>query len=562
MSTSLTPSTVVAGLDGELPIYDPNARWCWWSMSEIYLGNMPASKKYVPKVKDYIMDPDSYSVFIVDHLDPITLIPTLREVRPANMSYTFTQTDVLFGTISDTVDTFRCYVDKSVMPYTLSVDRRLHVTGTRTEYCKLFVGSDLAGTGKVVSQVYDSGGRLIGENIKLELVALDSHTNYSIKTVPTCHTTYDLMNGEIVTAVLYDTQGNVVSKRQLMVENTTFIRSADASRKYVSHIGLESPFLSNTDDHQIDYPINVPIHALNMMGVVYYSDGSTLKLPVDGGKFSMSGLDQYISSIVGQQSELVLTYSLAPEEVAYNGNATNGKFITEPYRLSTVNPNYSYTVKLYCYPVWISPDLGYNLQWFLCNLDRNMVRDVTQYVSFSTNTGAFEPTKYGVVQKKSVSLSLKDVSAAFKPFIHTQVVDITLFGQPTMPDTPWTISHEASFTRPSYGDRLVAKKISSIGNNTVLNLKSERVTQEDWIRDVYINTYPIIDKSKETRPIPPSHMVIAYATTEVEVPISDWDKDISIGYAIPDLKTVFIKFIKKTARGDLQLSVAAMTVKP
>jgi hypothetical protein len=191
-----------------------------------------------------------------------------------------------------------------------------------------------------------------------------------------------------------------------------------------------------------------------------------------------------------------------------------------------------------------------------------MVRDVTQYVSFSTNTGAFEPTKYGVVQKKSVSLSLKDVSAAFKPFIHTQVVDITLFGQPTMPDTPWTISHEASFTRPSYGDRLVAKKISSIGNNTVLNLKSERVTQEDWIRDVYINTYPIIDKSKETRPIPPSHMVIAYATTEVEVPISDWDKDISIGYAIPDLKTVFIKFIKKTARGDLQLSVAAMTVKP
>jgi hypothetical protein len=210
-----------------------------------------------------------------------------------------------------------------VTPHVLAVDIRLKVAGTMASYAKIFKGSDLTESGNVISRVYDSNGNFISENIPLELVAIDSHNNYSIKTIKVCHTNEHLLDGEIVTAVIYGDNGHVVSKRQLLVENTSFIRSVDASAKYISHISVESAFISPTFDHIIEFPLNIPLNALNLMGVVHYSDGSTLKLPVDGSKFRMFGLEQYVSSIVGQTVDLVLSYALAPNEIAYTGVSTD-----------------------------------------------------------------------------------------------------------------------------------------------------------------------------------------------------------------------------------------------
>jgi hypothetical protein len=232
------------------------------------------------------------------------------------------------------------------------------------------------------------------------------------------------MDGEIVTAVVYSDTGHVVSKRQLLVENTSFIRSLNVSQKYVSHISLECPFLSQSVDNTIEFPLNVPLNALNMMGVVHYSDGSTLKLPVNGSKFTMHGVDQYVSSIVGQRVDLVLSYALSDNEVAYANTNVNGRYVTEAYFLLTTNPNNSYSIKLFGYPYFIDENNGYQMRWWLFNLDRNISFEVTPFVRFSENTGPYDPKGYGYLQRKSVSLNLRDVSAAFKPFIHTQLVDI------------------------------------------------------------------------------------------------------------------------------------------
>lgn len=546
------------GTDGIVPVYNPEGRWCYWSISELWTGETGANR-FVPKVFDYVIDPETFTTWIVDHLDPITLIPTLRIIRPANMSFSFSETDVLFGVGPGTQsDTYRVYIDQSVTPHVLAVDNRLRIAGSMASYVKIFKGSDLSETGNVVSKVYDSNGNYISQAVPLELVAIDNHVNYSIKTVKVCHTTEELTDGEIVTAVVYSDTGHVVSKRQLLVENTSFIRSLNVSQKYVSHISLECPFLSQSLENTIEFPLNVPLNALNMMGVVHYSDGSTLRLPVNGSKFTMHGVDQYVSSIVGQRVDLVLSYALSDNEVAYANTNVSGRYVTEAYFLLTTNPNNSYSVKLFGYPYFIDENNGYQMRWWLFNLDRNISFEVTPFVRFSENTGPYDPKGYGYLQRKSVSLNLRDVSAAFKPFIHTQLVDIVLNGPPTSDNNPWSVSHESISTRSPFGTGLYAKRI---GNNLV-NISSGFTDFLQWKDHFYKQTYPLVNNRTELVPPNPSHFVINYEGIDTEYEIDDWNLDLNVSSAVLIYKTVSIKFIKRTSTGDIQLSIAATVIKP
>jgi hypothetical protein len=547
----------VVGTDGVVPIYNPEARWCWWALSEIYTG-AEGQNKYVPKVNDYVNDTTSYTAYRVDHLDPVTLIPTLTRVNPANMDLTFNETDVLFGVGPGTpAETYRVYLDRRTTPYTLSVDAMLYVRGSMCSYAKIFRGSDLSGQGQVVSKVYDSSGNFVSENVPLELVTIDSHTNYATKVVAACNCTDALVDGEICTVVFYSDIGIVVSKRQLMVENTGFIRSTDASKKYISHISLDCPFMSPTDDKQIDFPLNIPLNALNLMGTVHYSDGSTFTTAVDGTKFRVFGLDQFVSSIIGQNVNLVFAYSLAPNEVSYANNTVFNNMITEPYQLKVVNPQNSYTVKIFGYPKWINAATGYMMEWWLLNLERNVFFNVTPFVHFAENTGPYDPKLYGVLQRKSISLNLREVSGSFKPFIHTQLVDIVLNGPPSAGTTPWTISLESLATQPNYGAGIFAQ----IQNSTMVNLSSNFTSFDSWLENVYLHTFPLLEGLPNETPLDPTHFVVTFNGTSTEYPISDWQSNINISNTpIPVNSTIAVRFIRRTVTGDLQLAVAGMIV--
>lgn len=549
----------VIGTDNISPVHDPDGLWKIWSINEIWTGGV-GEKKYVPKVGDYVIDPELYQMYIVESLDNITLIPTLREIRPANMSYSLSESDILFGVGPGTqADTYRVYLDQSVTPHVLAVDIRLKIAGTMASYAKLFKGSDVSNSGHVISKVYDSMGNFISENIPLELVAIDSHNNYSIKTISVCHCLEDLVDGELVTAVIYNDQGHVVSKRQLLIENTAFIRSINVSQKYVSHISIESAFLSPTEINTIRFPLNIPLNALNVIGIVHYSDGSSLRLPVDGNKFRLFGLEQFISSIVGQQIELVLSYALSSNEVAYTGVSADGHYVNEPYHLVTINPNNSYTVKLFGYPVWVSEADGYVMRWWLFNLDRNVFFDVTPYVQFSTQTGAFNPKGYGYLQRKAVNINLRDISAAFQSFVHVQLVDIVLQSPPdnSIGQTAWTVSHESMDTRPSYGNGLYARRISA---NTV-NISSGLDTEADWLEKMYLQTYPLLDRTAELSVPNPTHFIVTVNGQENEFAIGQWNSNLLLSLDPVQFATVSVRFIRRTSSGDLQLSMAALITK-
>lgn len=543
----------VMGSDGNAPQYSPDGRWTTWNLSEIYTG-AEGYKKYVPKVGDWVLDTESYQYYVVTYVDPLTLISVMAATNGNQAS---DNSDLLVG---PSADSYRVYLDTSVVPYILAVDTRLKVAGSMSQYAKIFRGGDTSADGKVVSFLFDSQGTLLTDQIPLELAAIDSHDNHSIKVVGVCHTNEKMKDGERVTIVIYNDQGHVVSKRALIVENTSFIRHISAGTKYISHISLDSPFLSQSNANVLEYPINVPIQAFNMYGTVHYSDGSEMRLAIDGTKFRIYGLETFVSTVVGQEIKLALTYVLDSTETAYGAVSADGKYITAPYSLVTTMQDGAYTVKIYGYPVWLNDSQQYTMRWFMMDLNRDILFDVTPYIYYNQNSDVFNPTGYNQVQNLSIRLNLKDVSAGLKSYIHTQTLAVVLKNPGDSTDTRWLVGFEANQT-PFYGNNLFANVAMINQNLWRVNVKNSRTSQTQWLEDVYYATKPLLDKKKEITAPTPTHMVFVYGNSRTEYPISDWDQDLQVNGELNITGTLQIEFIKRTTTGDLRLAIAGLPIK-
>jgi hypothetical protein len=564
MATSLAPIAYVVGIDNVSPVYNPSSRWQVWNMNELYLG-VTGEGKYIPKVGDEVHEVigDAITRFVVVSIHPETLVPSFHQENNNLVTSPFTDDDLLMGVGPGTQsDTYRVYLDRSVAPYRLAVDARLKVGGSMCASCKLFKGANVFNDGIVISGVYNPNGQLISENVPLELVAFETLTNHAIKVVSPCHTTADLVNGELVTAVFYDTLGFVVSKRQLLVENTAFIRSTDANRRYVVGITLETPFLSAVGSRVIQYPLNVPLNALNLVGLVNYNDGSFTRLAVDGTRFSVAGLDAYASTIVGQKSKLVLKYALGANEVAYGAYVGSETHISEVYDIVTTNVNGSYAVQLYAYPVWVDAVSGYRLEWFLYNLDRNVSYNVTPQVRINPARGVYDAKAYGAKQTLSVSVNLKDVNGTYKSFVHVQYVDILLnkpgSERPNLDNIPnWNVSVVSGQTLP-YGAGVYATYFRLTANLWKVKLDANTTDQAMWLEKVYLPTAALFDTYRETRAPTPTHFSLTASGITSEYALSDWNTELTLNQSLVDNSTVYLKFFQRTPDTDLQLSIAGM----
>lgn len=550
------------GTDGIAPIIDNSGRWCWWGIDDIYVGTI-GDQRYVPKVLDYVMDPATFTVYKVVSIDPTTLRSTLTEISINTVNTTLSQQDILFGVGSGTsADTYRAYIDKTTLPYTLAVDARLKISGSASSYCKIFKGTDTSNGGTVVSAMYDSAGNFLTNNVILNLAAIDNTTNTSIRSVGVCNTVISLNDGEVITVVIYNSTGQVISKRQLLVEVSSFIRAINASTKYVSHIGLKCAFLSATVDRLIEFPMNIPVASLDLMGVVYYSDGTSVTLPVDGSKFKVLGLDQYVSTILGQKIDLVLSYSLSATEQAYGAVSADGKFMSSVYNLVTTAVQGSYSVKLFGYPTWINAISGYTMKWFLYNLDRNLVFDATPYVSFNPSGGPFNPIGYGLLQRLSVSVNLHNVSTTFNSYVHTQSIDIYLKQQADNVSTLWNVGLDSGVTNTLFGEGLYATALHTVQDTYTVNLGSGIATYAEWYQRMVTNTYPLFNSATEVAAPIPDFFAIVFNGTRNEFPIINWNLPVSItNGSIAANSTLFIEFFKRTPTNDIQVSVAGMPIR-
>lgn len=550
----------VLGTDGVAPVFNPDEVWKMWSINDVWQGiDNVGSNRYVPKLKDYVVNPDTFETWIVDALDPVTLKPTLRQIRPYGMAFDLSTDDVLFGVgPGPDSETYRAYLNDSVFPHTLCIDQRLKIHGTMSSYAKVFLGSNTSESGEVISKIYDASGNFISENVPLELVALTNiATNHSVKSVRRFNVTKKIPNNERITVVIYADDGHVVSRRQLLIENTDTIQDLNQANKYITDISAECIWLSRTNTDTIEYPLNIPMDALNMVGVVHYSDGTSLKLPVDGGKFSMLGLEGRLSSIVGQPHDLVLRYMMSEGELAFASTGVNGRYITKPFKIVTVNPNNSIAVKLFGYPFWEGEGFGYRMRFWLLNVARNVKFEVTPYVRFSENTGAYDPKLYGYLQRKSVSINLRDVSGAFIPFNHTQLIDIVLNNPPTNETAPdWIVATEGGDNYPRFGNGVYGTRVGHL-----VNFKGDYTDLAEWLNAYYWRTEPLVNILTENDAPTPTHFSVAYGDRVTEWAMSQWDQNLNITETLITPSTAVIRFFKRTSQGDQHLSFAAVPIK-
>jgi len=561
MSNPVLPATVIV---------DPNRGYREWHISEIYSPENPSSEgQYVPNVNDAVRDwtQGILQVIAVDYTTGISTLKKWNEpVDPGNVN----DEDILLGAGPGTQsESYRCYLDQSVMPHSLSCDARLHFYGTAVTSIKIFHGTDISDNGEIISQFYDSAGNLLGENIPVEPVAMfeegvvipgnaAASWNQAVKAPKVGHTTRKMFDHEVVTVVAYNDAGQAVSQAKLIVKNTAFVRQTDKSLKYVKSISIESPFLLASDPHTIEYPINMPVDNLGLMGVVTYSDGTQHRIPVDGTKFSMAGLRNYVATIQGQTVDLMLTYQLSEGESAYlDTPAPNGR-ISVAYHARTKESDGAYSVKLFAYPQWQDLLTGYRMEYYLYNLDRQQVYRITNLVTNATNSAPFDPLLYGVKQRINVGVNMDEVDPLFDDWRHTQPFEVTLLrpGNQNTGDN-WTIGFTAGQT-PAYG--LGVKAVSTFINvgNSKLDISCGAETLEDWLDLVYYPTQPLYDARSEVGPLVPNFMVVVSGNHRVEVPISSWNQEITVEAAPGEGKLVFLEFIRKTATDDLQLAVAGL----
>lgn len=558
----MTTSTngVVGTSDQVTPIYNPEARFQVFKKSEIFYGDI-GENRYVPNVGDLVIDMDLGGLqYEVISVDSATLIPVLKELKVIVSDGEITDNDLLLGVGPGTqADTYRIYIDTSVTPFAVAVDERLTVCGSMAKTAKIFKGADLSNEGNVISHIYDATGNILSNAIPLEVVR-DLSGNITVKTVPVCYTTTSIADGEVLTVVIYSDDGHVVSKRQLLAENSSFIRSASTGVKYVTDISLECPFLSTTDSTRINLPINVLLSGLNMMGVVHYSDGSTRRLPVDGTKFNLLGMSSYLDTVVNNTIPVILNYTLDADEIAYSNNAVNDyRFFTKNYKIVTMQQDGAYSVKLYAYPVWQDAVNGYRLRWWLYNVDRSVTYEVTSLISYQVNTPAFNPILYGTQQQLSVAVNLSDVNPAYKNYRHAQVASIVLWGPGTQRTTNWTIAF-ATGQNPVYGENNYASLTFINYNLYTLNLSMGLTDRAQWLDRLYSRTEPLIDQYTEQTPPTPTHFRLRFGNFDQYFSIDNWNQDISIGNGLNNNDTLFIEFIYRTPNNDLQLSIAGVPI--
>lgn len=548
----MTDAIGVVGNDGFTPVYNKDGTWKIWGIHEIYRGQ-EGKGKYIPKVNDYVVEPETGVMYIVTDLHNLTYVP---ELTPVNIKQDLSR-DYL---TSSTNDNYRVYYDKSMDPYTLAVDGFMRIYHNTASFARIYRGTDIDPT-KIISRRYDNNGNFVSHDIPLVMVAYSTHDNYAVKSIPTCSCDIDLVTGESCSVVIFDSNGKVVTKVKCIVEETTYVAQAYAEQKYITQIFLKSVFVSETQTSDIYYPVNLPITSFNPIGVVQYNDGSQVEFPIDGDKFRLYGLDQFVSTIIGHKVPMVLSYRLDSNEAALANVNSDGFFVTRPYNLIVSNPNRSYNVKMFVYPVWVDPLNGYKYKVFLMNLDRNILYDITNIVGITSQSPSFNPLGYGIMQRLTFMVDLAKVSGAYSSFLHIQTVDILLRGQATDTTliTPWEVGNQVPTNVPYYGAELKAVRNGTVQQKVYIG--NNCTTVDQFINKLYKPTQPLFNPLTETEPPTPTHIEICYLDKSVFTTVANYNQEVVFDIPVKQLDNVEIVFYKETVTGYLKLSIASLLVR-
>lgn len=543
------------------PIKSPGERFRQWNMTEIYTGPN-GTGRYVPNVDDLGLSWKDLSFYRCVSVDYTTGYSNWQRVNLNNNTGVDETVDVITGVGSGyTFESFRVWINTKKLPYSMHFDARLYLYGTKASYIKVFEGNDISGNGRVISAMYNASGVMTSENIPLELVKYNGDVNnMAVKTPVNAYCSTTVNDGEILTAVVYGHDGSILSACRLIAANSDAVRSLEVSAKYVTNIELLSPYLSSNKADTLEYPLNMLVQSDSLRGRVRYSDGTYKEYPVDGVKFSLMGINGYIASEVGQEFPLILKYTLSAGEYAYGvSEPVPERSMTRQYKLETIKSDDEYSVKLFVVPEWLN-SAKWGLRYYLYNLERDAVHDVTDLVELGSESKAFNGGNYDSVQEMTIAFNMLNLGTSYNYYRQVQTFRVQLHRPAT--DTTATTYYTVAYASDlKYGSGIKARASGS-SNNYGLDLTNGYQDINAWLEHLYYSLSPLRYTQTEATAPRPTHVRLRIGSNwSREVPIENiLTKITNVSATVAQGTLLRLEFFKRTGDVDYELAIGSMNI--
>lgn len=473
-----------------------------WDISEIYLGPLTTSGgTTVPNVNDEVND-WSVGIYQVIAVDSTNYTPSLY----LRFSYNNTTTAVSQYQPNTTM---KAFVNNLVTPNTINIDDNYRAYAPESTYAVLYKGTDISSENAVIlSQVYNGSGNFVNQNIPLQTI---DTTNPAIKRPTQFNTNIALLDGSIVTLVIYSSSGIVTGTQQFLVKNTTSIKGLTINTVYITDIVLVSELLDATIVDMINVPAGIPLISSDFQARLLYSDGSTRLISIDNIKCRLLGIGAFNTNLAGVTSQVVLCYYPSTNEAAINLLNPALASISHTYNIRAVNNILDYSFKVYAVPVYNPSTQMFSLQFYLTNLRRNILiqLNTTQYEITLASGGLINYLPNGNAQQIRITVGMNSVLPAggYGNYNFTQMLTVQ-FGN--VSNTAWLLDYLNTGTA-EYGSTIYAA-FSTTGSN-VVNISSNYATVFDyagWLNALYYNLHPIFDQSVSILPPTPTHFQLSY----------------------------------------------------
>jgi hypothetical protein len=492
---------------GKIVVQDKLAGFRWWSMNEIYTGDLIDDEtKFVPNVGDCVID-DNDVMWRVVARDLISKLCTLRVMDPSVAAQNMLGVSQI-SRLAPYQQMLRAFINANVEPYTLTLDLQWLVPGSEASYIKVFRGTNVTPDGDVVSQLFDGSGNFLSENVPLVLI---DQTNPNLKIPIGFNCSTALQDNEVLTAVVYTIDGDVVEMRGFIVKNTNAIRGLGQNRNYITSVTLVSTLLDKVIGNTINAPANIPISGGNFQAQINYADGSSQLIAVGTNKCKLFGLDGFSPSVIGVESNVALTYYLDDTESAINFSNQNVKAVTTEYKIRAVDLPHEYAFKVFVSPNHNSVSNRYSNDYYLCSLDRTLFIKLTsaQFNIVMAQGGILNTAAYTNSQEMIIVVDMGSVlPVGYNGFLFPQPTTIK-YGIHN--GVGWILDYRNDSTY-AFGDGIYAG-FSVLGTH-VFEVSSGQTSMTSWLQKLWFPIHALFDPRVSQSPPTPTHMKLMYNGVE------------------------------------------------
>ena len=560
-ATELTDTT-----PKNVPIWNPNGLYKEWGMHEIFFGidkiGPGNTGRFVGNIGDKVFSPET-GTWIIDQLDPTTLIPTMRKYQEP-ISAGGTAKDFLLGVGSRYPEPgFFLYVDNDQKVPRVCIDGQAYFSHPAVKYFRLYAGTQVVGNVETISAWFDASGTYIGDTVpRVKIPAEASPDGRAFFVCEEFWATRKLIPGEPVALVAFSQENSIVGQVNLVVREGSYVRRGSAPVRQIASVKLVCPYLSPQDtENRIRIPTGTNIQSVVMSCRITLNTGEPIDLPIDGDKVRLQGMDEMVAMSPGFQNDLILYYRLGEGEVYVGSQNNDGSQMTVRYTVEVDPTQDTYGFKLFAFPNWINEVEGYDLVVFMHDYDHSQVYDVTGLVELTSNSSEWDPLLYGKKQYLRLAIDVSKVDQRYSSYRHVQPIQITLFESGiASAENYWRVYFENGQS-PSYGDGCVAKFTYVSSQVWTLNATAGATTYEQWLDKLYYRTLPLFDPQVEEKPMEPTHFVIVVEGQRYRRPVSDWNASIQTKTAGDEGEAMVIHWVHNDGQHDLWLGTSGLLIR-